>query len=358
MHFPAPYVVVRRYPLLSVVVGRSGITKRSCFNTSIGLLMLPALVCLGVYLDGTWNMGDSGKGLVQHYGFWAQCVTTPIIAILTGATLNCFLSTMHSLERYSTLGELPRDLRRMINKEILSISLRRRSRFLLYLMMVLGVFFGILNVRQTMDPMATYGNEVYDSVSHTFGFILTKPFLFFNWILVYPVSIFLMAHVSVSMIKILNYMCSQDVLRIDFFHPDNCGGVSVFGDINTYIMGVYINFFLVLIALDFTHERKYETLIFFASLASLGFTAQSVGVVYSIRRFVQKKKRECLEVINNQLGSQILAAVPAGRLAADLLIVRNHILSLKAHPYTRQASIIVNAIRLTPAAILAFRFIS
>jgi len=357
MDFPDSHLVVRRYPLLSVVVEESGITTRSCFKTSLGLLILPSLVCLGVYLDGTWNMGNAGKGLVQHYGFWAQCITTPIIAILTGATLNCFLSTMHSLEKYSTSGELPRDLRRMINKEILSISLRRRSRFLLYLMMVTGLCFGILNVRQTMDPKAIYGNEVYDSISHTFGFVLTKPFLFFNWALVYPIAIFLIVHVTISMVRIRNYMCSNELLRIDFFHPDNCGGVSVFGDINTYIMGVYINFFAVLIALDLTHERKYETLVLFASLASIGFIFQSVGVVYSIRRFVQEKKREYLEVINKKLDSQVRAAIPAGSLA-DLLIVRNHVLSLKSHPYTRQASVIVNAIRFAPVAIVALKLIN
>lgn len=351
MRLPSITSAIKRYPLLPLTLDSNSITYISCMRSLAVMMILPALVCFGALIDGTWRMADNARGLSRHYGFWTQCVTTPIIILLSVVALQTFLKTIGSLERYSVSGEIPRNLRRLISEHVISLCLRRRSRFILYLCMLTGGMWTVVNVAETTDPLKTYGNLIYDSPDHIVGFFATKFFLFFNWTLAYPLALFVVIHITISMISILRHMCQYKILRIDFFHPDNCGGVSIFGNINSIIMAVYFNLFIVIISLLLTHSNRYPTLMLAAITATIVFLLQSFGVVYSIHAFAAMKRKEYLGVINEQLNSQMVTTIHAGRFSADLLSARSHLLSLKTYPYTSQVRLAVNAMRFLPAVV-------
>jgi hypothetical protein len=356
MRLPGLTAVGKNYPLLPLAVQGNQITLLSCIKCIAVTLVIPSLVCLGAWVDGTWEMQGNARGLSRHYGFWVQCATTPAIILLSAGALSAFLRAIGSLERYSISGVVPKDLRRLAGSHVISICLLGDSRFILYFAMLIGGMWTAVNIVETSNPTATYGNPVFDSPEHLYGFLTTKLFLVFNWALVYPITLFIVIHITWSMVLILRYMCSHRLLRIDFFHSDNCGGVSAFGTINLLIMGVYLNFFLVIASLALTHSARYSTLTLSALFASIIFVVQSFGAVYYIHRFVAIKKHEFLVVINNQLDIQMLTTVAAGQFSSDLLMARNHLISLRTYPYTRQVAAVVNAIRLSPALLGLLKF--
>ena len=145
-------------------------------------------------------------------------------------------------------------------------------------------------------------------------------------------------------------MCAQKVLRIDFFHPDNCGGVSVFGLINILIMGVYACLFIVMGALQFTHSRNnYATIVVPLLVVSLVFIAQSFGAVYYIHRFAAIKKKESLAIINEHLNNEMQSVFATKRFSTGLIYARNHLIGIRTYPYANVSALLVNGFRFIPA---------
>jgi len=352
MDLPSVKAVITRYPFLGVCANERGIDLRSCLRTILWWSVLPALVVLGSFLDSSWYLATGAVGLFRHYGFWAWVLTSPAITLLVVCALVKFISLMQTIERYSITNSVPRELEELIARHISSLSLQQRTRFVHILFVVIGLLFGVLNIRQTLDPVPIYGNIVYDSLPYWRGFILSKIYLFGLWTVIYPAAIFISLHLTWSLIVILRHMCNHEILKIDFFNRDNCGGVSAFGAINALIMAIYACIFVVIIALHETHRHTYATLLL-ASISMFAiFALQSFGAVYYIHKFVSLKRDQELEVVNKRLALEVRnVVVEGGHISLDLISLRTHMLSLNTYPYNKITLSIVNLIRLAPAAV-------
>lgn len=351
MYLPRLAKLYKGYPTLSSCYGATGVDAKSALFT-VGLwLTLPVLVTIGSYVDNTWCMPGDGRGLLRHYGVWSLFITTPLIALLVALVLSQFLQTMKLISKYSVSGSVPRDLRRKITLHVRSLCLRGNSQYVLWLLMFAGLACGFLNIRQTLYPLETYGQDVFDAYPYMWGFVLNKIYLCLIWTLIYPLAIFVTVHITVSMVTILHYMCRHSLLKIDFFHPDNCGGVSIFGSINALIMGVWATIFAVIACLFITHKNNYATLVVALFAASVLLIVQSLGAVYYIHKFVQIKKSESVKEINELLNEEMRSTIRAGRFSSDLLAARNHILALNTYPYAKHTLALVNTLRYLPAAV-------
>jgi hypothetical protein len=313
----------------------------------------PFIIAIACVIDGTWKMHDPAKGFIQHYGFWAIFITTPIILFLSSHLLYEFTETISNTTAYC--AEMTFDLRsqleRLVDRHVNSLALRSRSATILF-MIVLGMLsWCILNVQETIDPTHTYHHDVFDAYGHKAGFFATKTYVFIVFSVAYAIATFVAVHVTISLISVMKFLCSHDSIRVDFFHSDNCGGMSRFGNINLIILAIYTNFFVVIYAMYFTHRVAYPVMI--ASLiASTALTlGQSVVAVYYIHQAISKKKRECLDVLVSRLNDLVPASIPPkGRFPSELLAFRNHILSVHTFPYAKGASAAVNVIRFAPPA--------
>jgi len=352
MHLIPLESLTRRYFALRPAIGTGAVNFRTSLITTATYLAIPLIICFAAHIDGTWWMRGGGKGFFQHYGMLTIFTTTPIIVILTALALQKFRLTMDGLHNYTFLGTVPPDLEKLVAWHVRSLSLRKQSAWLFVLFCLIGFLFGVANIVQTISPVKTYGNDVFDAIQYPYGFYFTKLYLCLIWTFSYPVALFIALHITISLVIILRYMCRHDLLRIDFFHPDNCGGVSIFGSINLLVMTIYANFFAVLYMLHVTHATKtYLTVTVPWFGLSFIFIIQSFGAVYHIHKFAAIKRNESLQMIGAFLNTQMLNLLTEKKFSADLIHARNHLLGLKTYPYAGPALAVVNAIRYVPAIV-------
>ncbi len=329
------------------------LSPRSC--SAIASILGATLVLVGSVIDNTVWMSGGAKGLAQHWGFWVIFTTTPLIIILTGHILDNFKEIVGGPENYIDMKSDPASasrIRQLILAETESVLLRGRSRFLLYFGILVGLFYAIINDIKTYNPGLTYGHDVFDSAAHSWGYATTKLYLLPIFIVVYPFSIFIAAHVTWSVTRVLRLACENKVLRVRLFHHDNCGGTSRFGYLNLLVMTLCILFFAILIGMIITHKRTYfvtESALIFCSLFLI---ALSVIGVYSVHRFVVDKKRDCLRSVGKKIDDQLRGALDGDlEFHGDFLILREHLIGLRTYPYTSKAMLAVVVLRYTPAIV-------
>jgi hypothetical protein len=348
-----PATVGSRYFLLD----RNALTQhfrfsRRAMSASIYALA-PIIIAIACVSDGTWKMHDPGKGFVQHYGFWAIFITTPIILFLSSHLLYEFTETISKTAAYCAemTFELRTKLEHLVDRHVNSLALRSPSAAILFMIVFGMLVWCIVNVQETIDPTRTYHHDVFDAYAHKAGFYSTKTYVFIVFAVAYAIATFVAVHVTVSLISVMKFLCRHDAIKVDFFHRDNCGGMSRFGNINLLILAIYANFFIVIYAMYFTHRFAYPVMIasFVVSIAlTLG---QSIVAVYYIHQAIAKKKRECLDIVTSRLNSLVPASMPPkAKFPSELLAFRNHILSVHTFPYAKGASAAVNVIRFAPAA--------
>jgi len=231
------------------------------------------------------------KGFTQHYGFWAIFVTTPIILFLTRRLNEKFLGSMRALDDYcvNLTHEMRSKRDKLVHRHVQSLSLRSRTVSIFVLVVFVFVCWWLLNIITTISPFNTYRHDVFDAYAHSFGFYLAKIYALLLFTLVYAVAVFIALHVTISMISILKFLHQHNVLRINLFHEDNCGGTSRFGNINLIILGIYANFFSVMYMMYLTHRQTYLAIM--VSLIACSFLAitQSLTAVFYIHKSVAKK---------------------------------------------------------------------
>jgi len=320
------------------------------------VILFPILIGVASWIDGTWKMAGTAKGLSQHYGFWVIFISAPIVFVLTRYLLSVFTRTMENIDAFCVdkTPQTRRRLRKLIHRHVLSLSFRSRAlAILLFIVFVLFTWW-LFNVIKTISPIETYHHDVFDSYAHPWGFAVTKVYTLLVFLLIYSVSIFTALHVTVSMISILKFLSKENMLRVDLFHEDNCGGTSTFGNINLLILAIYSNFLAVDFAMYLTHRRTYLAIVVSLAAATVLAFAQSVIAVYYIHTSVQKKKRQYLKEMNNRLNQQFDTSF--NRFPGGLLVLRNHVVDIHTYPYGKSTFAIVNCLRLTPAllAVVAY----
>ncbi|HKR02258.1 MAG TPA: hypothetical protein VJT09_16390 [Pyrinomonadaceae bacterium] len=334
---------------------RSRFYRRACLVISL----FPVFILVACWIDGTLRMQDQGKGLTQHYGYWVIFVTTPVIFFLTLHLLDTFLNAIRNIDNYCVdlTSELRTRVDKLVQRHIRSLSLRSRSVWILVFIVVILLFWWLVNVIKTTSPFETYHHDVFDASTHRFGFYTAKVYSLLFFSLVYSVAIFVALHITVSMISILKFLNRHKILRIDLFHEDNCGGTSKFGNINLMILGIYANFFAVTYAMYMTHRQTYLAMTASLIACSLLAVAQSVAAVYYIHKTVAKKKRECIEEMTVRLNQQFVSSLQkGGRFPSDLLAFRNYLVEVHTYPYATGALVTVNVIRFAPAALALINY--
>lgn len=321
----------------------------------------PALIAIASWIDGTWKMQDSGKGLSQHYGYWAIFLATPVVLLLTLHLLDTFINSIQKIDNYciDITGEMHSRVSKLVQRHIRSLSLRSRSDWILVFIMVVMLLWCLFNIITTISPIETYHHDVFDAFAHPFGFYTAKVYLILVYTLVYSVAIFVALHVTASMISILKFLYRNDILRINLFHADNCGGTSIFGNINLMILGIYASFFAVIYAMYMTHRQTYIALILALTGCSFLAIIQSVAAVYYIHKTVSKKKRECIEAMTARLNQQFAASLQQGsQFPNDMLAFRNHLIDIHTFPYARGALVAVNVIRFAPVGLAVISYLT
>ena len=350
--------VTRNYIILDgSPIGRRRFISRRLIAVLVYLL-LPCAMGIAARLDGAWKLPGNDKGFSQHFDYWVLFLTTPIVLLITAHLLETFTATINSLDvlYVRASAELQRKTERLIARHLDHLSLRTIPSISLagFLALVM-LFFCIINVINTSSADAvrnTYGHDSYDALPHVLSFYIGKTYVFIVFPVVYAIALSVAFQVTYAMMSILRFLGNNDMLQVNLFHEDNCGGTSRFGDANLLIMLIYANFIAVRATMYLTHHTTY----FVANAALLGCSVaaagQSVLAVYSIHRVLVRKKRECIEALGRRLNVDVDTTLRVGgRFSSDVLAFRNHVAGLYTYPYAKPALAAVNVIRFLPAAL-------
>jgi len=330
---------------------------KAALATSASLVSGASLVIVCSYFEKTCKLPDDGRGLSIHYGIWAIFVGSPLLVIISSVAYFKFVRTIQDLGHYTIGSTMPSDLKKIVDKTLASLRLQTWTRYLFYLILLVAWTCWLKNVIQTIHPYDSYGNDVFDSYAHPWGFYSFKLYLAFLWVAVYPVMTYAALHIFASMIYILRYMGKNKLFRLDFFHEDECGGVSVFGEINLLLLSMTFIVLATVIAIKLTHLGNYPTIWGSIIVSFLLLLVQSIAGVYHIHLFVRSKKREVLGAVNVFLNQALMKAGQSKKFPGDLLALRNHVAAIRSFPYARGVRLFVNILRLSPAALGLFHVI-
>jgi len=316
------------------------------------LILGSAAVVVCCIWEGTIEpLPMDGKGLANHYGILTIFLGSPILVVLAALAQSKFQRTVQNLSVYTVGAQIPPGLTTKIDYSIESLRFQRMTRLVYWLFVTAGWYWWLVNVYQTINPLDFYGNDVFDSLDHLLGFISFKLYLLALWVIIYPVISFIVVNVFVGMIVILKHMSDNSLFKLDFFHEDECGGVSVFGSINTILLAMTSLVLITALAILLTHKSGYTSVWSSVIISSLLIVLQSVCGVYYIHKFVRQKKSEILGPVNAYLNDSLLDTNRTKRFPQDLLIVRDHVARIRSFPYSKGVLYFVNALRLSPAAV-------
>jgi len=318
-------------------------------------LIFPLINILGSYFDNTFYLPGNGRGLLQHYGVWAFFITTPIILVFTILSVHNFILLINNVNRYLINERMPKELEKVISAQLNSISLKSNSRFILLLFIIVGFMFSIVNYIQTLHPLETFGNDIYDSYNYKFGFIANRIHLTILWTIIYPVVLFIVVHIYVSTILILKRIYEEKIFYMDLFSEDGCGGASRFRKIILLITCVYLLIFIVMITLKVTHNSSYLTINLPLIFMTIFFIAHNSVGIYYLTKIIKSKKNEYLEKINSQLKLSLnnLSSIPE-----NLLALRDHVINIKTNPYATDLGKLTGIISFFPTLLAVINYLT
>jgi hypothetical protein len=346
--------LVCSYPVLRLVFGSTSDTTSAIVRALVIGCVLPFLVLIAAAFEHSLVLSE-GTGVLQHAGFFSFVVTAPLIPYLTWALLQRTAFLLAGLPRFSATGNLPAPLRRIVRQKLLLIGLRTRMKFTFVLGSVIGLFYVILNARWVMDAETFYGTPTFDSPDHLLVFVVNRVYVAFMLVIITPTALFACLSITSMMHRILKFMSNTDILEIDLFHSDNCGGLSEFGSLNATIMAIYVCILANIIMNMESHESEVGMLLLPLMVMSTLIILQSIAAVYYIHKCIQAKRREALRVVNEKLNSQFRELRVTGHFSDELLAVRNHLITIRSFPYSTHVLGFVNLLRAAPALLAVLR---
>ena len=299
-----------------------------------------AAVYGAAYLDHTTTLPSTGKGFFQHDGYIVWHLMTPVALSLS----------LWSLERFRQILERPephfirsadgsREFYELRAWHLSSLNLHSRFIWILGLGVVTGALCTTLILTQVINPQATYGNDVFNALRYKLGYYVTNTYLAISWTMLVPFSLYIVLHITFSMANLLHHARRLRVLHIDLFHPDNCGGLSDFGDLNLRLTLYYVPIIISLIALAETHIRRYTSLLLPAFILPIVLVAQALIGVLTMYRAVQSEKRQQMENLKELL-CDTLDAPQDVQGGVTALLLWKHIHGVNALPYSDSARFI------------------
>lgn len=308
-------------------------------------------VFVGSYLDGTLYLPGVGDGFLEHYGVWAILATDPLLIIAAGLAYRRFIIAFDTLPLAST-EKAKSAFSDLFDGHLDFLNMVARSRYVYFLLVATGFLCWLNNLRQTVDPIEIYGNDVFDSYQYYWGYLANKLNLFSSWVLVYPLVGFLLVCMSVSTRQVLRQLAQTSDLAPNVLHPDGCYGMLNLGVLNLSLLLPYLLSYGVIFALLSTHETQYFSIV--AALVGLTIVMIAAsfltigpitGLGKTVRAETFKKLQEKSETYNGNRKSI------ENRFAFERLCFA----TARASPYSKWAQAAINALRLLPIFLTAYR---
>jgi hypothetical protein len=323
---------------------------KTAATIAVGVSVLRAAALgLAAYLDKSLWLPGEAVGLLEHPG---------MVAIVVGDVI-LFVLAVYASKMTRLVGRrLPTDQRSVVQRYFRQIILRRTfgaggtfKKILLFLCMI-GAANLVNQTVQVTEPIAYYGHDTFNSILHRTSFWVNRVNLFISWCIVIPLfSSYLIAHTMV--IRHFFRMCDKHgLVTFQPGHPDQHGGFTFFGWLDTiYMVGLLI-MFVEASLLVITHRRVTFGGIFSLSAITVGILLISVLSIFEVLKVVSRQERLL------KMKSFARAVRKSRHLSVEYLML---IYNAKFSPYSTLALRLALALRVAaviPAAIRVLTYIT
>lgn len=322
--------------------------KRNSFLFGLFIFIFESILLVScAYIDDTFYLPNGGRGLFQLYSIWGilfgELFLFYILALL--------VSEISFLDRKTPVikgGIYTRYLRKS-KKQILDFLSIKKGRVIFFYLFFAGVFFWINNAYQTMHPEKFYGNDLYDSIYHSFGYFAIRLIFLLSWTIFVPYFAYSNLIISFSLWTIFKKLKKNRALYFNIYHPDLCGGFSYLGNINVYfILGILIIYAQLGITLA-THHRLNPGLFLGFVLATALFLVATFMITIPINYYLKKEEERLkISMYKNIMKKNRLLSVIARYVTIE---------KVRFSPYPLPQKIFVYLARLTPVAIGIAKFV-
>lgn len=328
----------------------------------IGLIVLlfsiyAGIIYLGSLADDALILPETGRGLLEHYGFQATYLTSACVLINLLYVISLFARLLKGIDLFVERGRDPALAASIVRPHLQSIGLRSKWRRILWLLMLIGLMSSIVIFKELDDPVSFWGNDVFNAKKYTFGYIFANLSLSFAWAVIYPAAAFYVVHITISSELIIRRMSKKGLLKFDFLHDDKCCGLSRFGTLNFAIMLMYFWPLVAMLSLHFTHSKNYTSLIVGAVIAFVFFSIQSIYGIYTIAKSITSAKKKVLSTINAQIYTGIESGTRGALIALAAMSFREKVLATHSYPYTSRIIIGINVLRYAPVVVSVIGFL-
>jgi len=307
--------------------------------------------------DRTLRLPTPGRGLLNHYGFHACFLSAPLVILTAYTAVACYLRLLNGIDVILTPDADREHVSEIITRYLRSLFLKDKWRGALGLLMFIGVAFSIATFRQLKHPVAFWGDDVFNAAQYHSGYITANILLFITWSFIYPAGFYSAIHMTISIERIVNQLRKEELLKLDFLHVDQCGGMAGFGTLNLVIMLIYLGPFAALYALHLTHRNTYLSLAGGAVIMSVVFIVQSIYGVYWTSKAITKERDAFASSLNRQIEDVTNLSDNNSSIVLARFAYRDRVLAVRSLPYSSNILLAVNFLRFTPVIAAAAKAI-
>ena len=327
----------------------------------LGIVLLTAVWGLAIVFastaDGTLHLPGGGRGLLDHYGFQASFAAAPLVLVTVYFAVSYFLQCLRDMHDILDPSAERSEVLKIIHPHVQSLCLRTAWRNVLWLFMFIGTAVSIVIFRNLQSPVAFWGNDVFNATSYRYGFASGNLFLLVLWGLIYPVGFFYAVHLTLSAELIVARLKKRRYLKLNFLHPDKCGGMARFGTLNFLVMLIYLWPFCAVYALHVTHRYTYSSLVIGAIAITAAFVLQSIYGIYWISRSIRAERETAIVSLNERISKAMESSRKNFSAATAILQYRDKVLGIASYPYSSKVSVAVNLLRTAPAILTVANFV-
>ena len=260
------------------------------------------LLSLSSYLDKSLILDEPNIGLFQHPAIWMFFLIQAIVPFFISKSIESFLNMPKWKYNIISKSFFDNNFKSEIislKKDISRKSIKSQSVFAI--LFFIGAIAFIWNSYQNQNPLKFLGFDFWDSYSYTYGYWTTRLYKFYIWCFFFPSIVHLYSFVIAKILSILKLANNNQLLKIEPYHYDNNGGVSIIiiNIIRPIIPILFITSLLSIIVLTI-HNKIDVTSLSSLIIATLLLLLFYFIPVITIRSIIKKEKEKQLAEISNK----------------------------------------------------------
>lgn len=171
------------------------------------------------------------------------------------------------------------------------------------------IFVGFLafawNSIANQSPYRFAGFDFWDSSLHFWGYLSTRIYKFYMWVMFFPAVLHSTLIMLVCMRRIVARAAAENKLSLEPYHPDGCGGVKVFMDsvLKPFVPALGISSALAFAAV-LIHRKIDVTTVGALGLVCITFATLYLVLATALRRAIRLEKNRQLRSISELQNAQ------------------------------------------------------